>query len=393
MLAVTLAEFQEHVRKTNKLVDKREQWLQVALFGLFGEAGGVLSALKKEERDPGSLEDLFALIAEELGDTLWYWGALCGYAGLPLETIAQRVCTEALREAPGQAGYERPLSFQHVESAVRLAELRSPCTLAASLLTLGKTVGAVFQESALLAESVDASRLPLVHLEELLTDILKAIGSVALNVQHCLNDIAASNIEKTLGRWPQERIYRGLFDEGEYAYEQLPRLIEFEFREIGTTSRPQVLLRSSDLNIGDRLTDNSADPDYYRFHDVFHMAYAVHLGWSPVMRGLLKVKRKRDPRIDENEDGARAMLIEEGITTWIFNYAARRGYFEKNKNLDFSILKTVREMVRGYEVETCPFWQWEHAILDGYRVFNLLRAHKGGVVTLNLEGRTLEFKE
>jgi len=33
----------------------------------------------------------------------------------------------------------------------------------------------------------------------------------------------------------------------------------------------------NDVIVGDRLTDNKAEPDDYRFHDVFHMAYAVHL--------------------------------------------------------------------------------------------------------------------
>ena len=42
------------------------------------------------------------------------------------------------------------------------------------------------------------------------------------------------------------------------------------------------------------------------FHDVFHLAYAAVLGWSPTTRALLKIKRKSRPEIDENEDGARA---------------------------------------------------------------------------------------
>lgn len=59
----------------------------------------------------------------------------------------------------------------------------------------------------------------------------------------------------------------------------------------------------------------------YRFHDVFHLAYAAVLGWSPVLRALLKCKRKSHPWLDENQDGARAILIEEGISTFVFNHA------------------------------------------------------------------------
>jgi aryl-alcohol dehydrogenase-like predicted oxidoreductase len=53
-----------------------------------------------------------------------------------------------------------------------------------------------------------------------------------------------------------------------------------------------------------------------------------YLGWSPVLRGLLKRKRKSNAKIDENEDGARAAIIEEGIATWIFNNAKRRNFYE-----------------------------------------------------------------
>ena len=58
--------------------------------------------------------------------------------------------------------------------------------------------------------------------------------------------------------------------------------------------------------IGDSLSDNAYVDDGYRFHDVMHLAHMAVLGWSPVMRNLLKLKRKSQPTIDEVEDGARA---------------------------------------------------------------------------------------
>ena len=60
------------------------------------------------------------------------------------------------------------------------------------------------------------------------------------------------------------------------------------------------------VNTGDRLTDNALEPDDYRFHDVFHYAYAAVLTWSPVTRSLLRLKRKSKPKLDEVEDGALA---------------------------------------------------------------------------------------
>ena len=69
-----------------------------------------------------------------------------------------------------------------------------------------------------------------------------------------------------------------------------------------------MILRCNGVNFGDRLTDNIEDPDWYRYHDIFHFAYMVHLAWSPVIRALLHCKRKSQPKIDEAQDGARAII-------------------------------------------------------------------------------------
>ena len=80
--------------------------------------------------------------------------------------------------------------------------------------------------------------------------------------------------------------------------------------------------------IGDPLTDASHIEDDYRLHDVFHIAYAAVLGWSPVLRSLMKRKRKSNPQVDEAEDGGRAIAIEEGISALVFSYAARHQYLK-----------------------------------------------------------------
>lgn len=70
--------------------------------------------------------------------------------------------------------------------------------------------------------------------------------------------------------------------------------------------------------LGSPLTDNSYEKDGYRFHDIFHLALAGMMGWSPVIRALLHVKRKSDAQLDEVEDGGRAIAIEEGIAALAF---------------------------------------------------------------------------
>jgi hypothetical protein len=143
--------------------------------------------------------------------------------------------------------------------------------------------------------------------------------------------------------------------------------------------------------VGDPLTDNRAEDDDYRFHDIFHLSFAAHLGWSPTLRRLLKVKRKSVPLVDEVQDGARAILIEEGIATWIFNHAQHLALFEGIETLDYGLLKSVRRFVSGYEAENCPLWLWEEAILNGYKVFREMRKHRSGLVSIDLIERKIWF--
>ncbi|HEV7286173.1 MAG TPA: pyrophosphatase, partial [Kaistia sp.] len=183
-----------------------------------------------------------------------------------------------------------------------------------------------------------------------------------------------------------------LFDDDFPQYEQLPRLMAVEFVERTLGGRTSVVMRYNDVNLGSPLTDNRHEPDDYRYHDVFHLAFAGILGWSPTLRALLRIKRKSRPEVDENEDGARANIIEEGISTWIFNHGLRHNAFANVESLDYGLLKSVHELVRGYEVERRPLWQWERAILEGFRVFRLLQKHRNGTVTIDLRSRTIEFE-
>ena len=164
------------------------------------------------------------------------------------------------------------------------------------------------------------------------------------------------------------------------------------FTERTVGGRSYVVQQLNGVNVGSRLTDNRLEPDDYRFHDVFHLAFAAILGWSPTLRALLKLKRKSRPEIDENEDGARASIVEEGISTWIFGHGHRNNDFRNAESLDYGLLKAVYELVRGYEVETRPLWQWERAILEGFRIFRELRYHRGGAVTIDLAKRSIEFE-
>jgi hypothetical protein len=140
---------------------------------------------------------------------------------------------------------------------------------------------------------------------------------------------------------------------------------------------------------GSPLTDASHLDDDYRFHDVFHLSYATVLGWSPVSRFLLDRKRKSAPRIDENEDGGRAVVIEEGIAALVFTYASRHGYFEHVQHVEHELLQTIGAMTSHLEVSVLRAADWEKAILTGYEAWRQLRANDGGQLELDLDHQTM----
>jgi MazG C-terminal domain len=144
--------------------------------------------------------------------------------------------------------------------------------------------------------------------------------------------------------------------------------------------------------VGDPLTDNIIDLDGYRFHDVFHFAHAAVLHWSPTFRALIKHKRKSLPRVDEGQDGGRAIVVEEGVTAWVFSRAKLLRFFEGQTSVSFDLLKTVSQFVHGYEVESCPLKLWEDAILQGYEVFRLILANNGGVVIGSRPNRRIAYR-
>jgi hypothetical protein len=204
--------------------------------------------------------------------------------------------------------------------------------------------------------------------------------------------VARSNLRKAKGAFlpPQLEDLVGLdFDKEFGDDEQLPR--EFRVR-VNQRGSGRSYLQWRGVFIGDPLTDNIADSDGYRFHDVFHLSYAAILHWSPVIRALIKHKRKSKPKYDEEQDSGRAIVVEEGLTAWIFARAKELNFFRDQKKVSLGILKTIGEFVSGYEVENCPLSLWEKAILDGYAVFRQLKENQGGWIIGNREQRTIIYE-
>jgi MazG C-terminal domain len=142
---------------------------------------------------------------------------------------------------------------------------------------------------------------------------------------------------------------------------------------------------------GDDLTDNAYEGDGYRFHDVFHLAFASVLGWSPITRSLLGRKRKSKPEVDEVEDGGRAKAIEEGITALIFAFGKDYAFLEGKPTVSSELLRTIRSMVSHLEVARCSTGDWEKAIIQGFNVWREITKRHGGTVVVDLDNRYISL--
>ena len=230
----------------------------------------------------------------------------------------------------------------------------------ASLLLLAGEAGDLAKRFAVGAyrDNPDALRGDLIK-------FVRPLREAADAAEVSLEDAATQNIAKREDRWLTERRYPVPKDEGLHVDEQLPRKMRVLIYEREVNGANFVFQKMGGILLGDRLTDNHLPPDDYRFHDVFHLAHAAVLGWSPTTRALLKIKRKSEKVVDENEDGARANLIEEGLTTWIFEMAKQHRFFANTPKLGLDLLKDVKRFVRGYEAEKLPMWHWQDMRTEG----------------------------
>ena len=231
------------------------------------------------------------------------------------------------------------------------------------------------------------------QVSEELGDALWYLANLATKFGLSLDEIASKNLEKVRNRWIGEASETGplFFDEEFPERERLMRRFEVQFRNELIHNRSVLRVTMNGEPFGDPLSDNAYQDDGYRYHDSLHLAHAAILGWSPVVRRLQKRKRKSNAQVDEVEDGARANVLEELIVAFVYDYARRHGFLASVDTLDYDLLRTVRRLTSGLEVDVRSIRDWEKAILEGYRIWRLLREHNGGIVTCDLAHRSLQF--
>ena len=233
------------------------------------------------------------------------------------------------------------------------------------------------------------------RVREELGDLLWYLANVASKFGVELEDVARANLVKVRARWSLEAAGAGAgdFDGTAPKNERMPRRFCVELMDTENEGRLLVRVSVDGLRFGDELTDNAYRPDGYRFHDVFHFAYAAVLGWSPITRSLLRRKRKSRPELDEVEDGGRAAAIEEGVSALVFDYARRHQMLRGVKALDYDLLRTVKGMTSHLEVNRCTTGEWERAILQGFDVWRQVVGRRGGRVLVDLDNHRIRYLE
>ena len=229
------------------------------------------------------------------------------------------------------------------------------------------------------------------RVKEELGDLLWYLSNVATKHGLSLEDVATYNLSKSQRRWhlaANGGRRQRLFDEGFPEAERFPRQMDVSINSEGP-SRIVTLINGK--RFGDPLRDNRYEDDGYRFHDIFHLSYASVLGWSPTLRALLRRKRKSDPRVDEVEDGGRAIVIEEGIAAMVFSYAERRNFLEGAEGLNYDLLRTIKDMTSHLEVSCRTEGDWERAIMTGFQLWRQVRAKGKGQIRADLEKGTVEL--
>lgn len=369
---IHINDYINYVTKTNQIDSKED-----ILLGLIGEIGSLMSPAKKLSRENEAYtQDKFRKdTLEELGDIFWYFTALSIELGWELDTLLFKLNLEDSSEVNTKSNMFLTTVPEH---PVILRKTYSNDEGNKNKLIDFAMQGYDFINSLRYSSNID---------EKNIMDFLKNFQEILIIFDTSFSEIASLNIEKISSRFlggnePED------FDIGFDSDEQLPD--EFEIDVVVKNNK--TYMKWNGVRIGDPLSDNNINKDGYRYHDVFHLAYVAILHWSPVIRALIKHKRKSQPSIDEAQDGGRAIVIEEGLTVWLYSQAKEHNYFKDSKNLSYDILKTIQQFVKGYEVERCSLKLWEKAILDGYKVFNQLREAGQGKIIGNRKKRTIEYQ-
>ena len=359
----------------------------VALLGLIGEVGEINSVVKKRYRDKSRYTRFREDLRQEIGDTLWYLCSVCNHYELKLEEIATKILRETV-DFPKTHRCKKFNKFQEkVEKAISEdSEKKFPAQI--------RGISGLNKNSANLYQLCTQPRKKeTIAFKNKLT---KEIGDTLWYLAHIcvLNGlkmelVAYENTSKIINLHDEGEVME--FDSEFEDHERFPRKLYINICIDDESKETEIKTHPEGIKIGNSLNDNSSDEDFYRYHDVFHLSYMAVLGWSPVMRKLLDLKRRSCAETDTNEDGARANILEELLSLYVFEHAKEHDYYEGVGSLDLSLLKKIKLLTQNVEVSSCTHRQWENAILSGFAVYRALKENGTGFVVLDLDKPSISY--
>jgi NTP pyrophosphatase (non-canonical NTP hydrolase) len=284
--------------------------------GLAGETGELLTELKKVKREYGRAGLIHKKrIEEELGDILWYAVTIARRAGLDFQRDIlfdnlvgvsknpslymplvddDKSPGKSLQEAIQQDGVRTADTFKaYQDHAFKSVESKSDRE--ANHLYLSK----IWKNVSDLLIKVDAKSANFSAQEcgivsKVVGDVMWYVAGFATLYNISLNTIAARNSKKVMSKFAPEVDRDRTPHRYDYDFpirEQFPKKFDVVFAPAPSDRRQAVMIING-IRVGDPLNDNAYEIDHYRFHDSIHLAFVAMLGWSPVMRSLMKLKRK-----------------------------------------------------------------------------------------------------
>lgn len=180
---LTLAAYESRSQASNQFSGKVDALDQLR-YGFFGEIGGLLSAVKKSNRELGPKQK--DTVLEELGDALWYLTTIGGEYKLSLEILGKAALVDLQnRLGVQQERAEIPITFLELDGLITLCYGKLPESQNCLLQELAAATGKLFTPEI-------CSTVPGELLGTLLADIIMV--AAIFNIK--INEIAEQNLKK-----------------------------------------------------------------------------------------------------------------------------------------------------------------------------------------------------
>lgn len=135
-----LSRYQVLALQADKSPDKT---LAFPLLGLFGEAGSLLSVVKKKQRDRAAYLGYAPNVVEELGDVLWYFTVVAARGGVHLADIGNNLESDLSDWKKTGASH---LRFRDLQTKARKPRDKPTPAFEKTLLNLAGEIGIVLAD-------------------------------------------------------------------------------------------------------------------------------------------------------------------------------------------------------------------------------------------------------